>query len=492
MRARAALLLLALAAPVAAQDATPAAAPSDQRAASAAETAERMEKRDRRGRLALLAGPDAAVLVLAADDSPGFTGSTQNHDFEYFSPFDARGAAVLVTLEGPAEAGTQPRVTDRIYLRPRDPASERWTGPVAGPGDATKEAGLFAAAPPVERLAADLADALRTRKTLFVSAGGPADKGRLLAPLVAALRAKLAGTWVRLVDVPGTGPDDVAESIRRALPESLPRDKPPADLVAALPAIDVRSAGRLTAELREVKSADEIARIRAASDATVAGFMDALRASKPGLLEMQLAGVVELRCRLGGCARQAYPSIVGTGPNACVLHYSDNTRALADGDLVVMDIGGEYRGYATDITRTFPANGKFTAEQAQVYDAVLAAQEAGLAAVKPGVSMKQVHAAAAAVLKERGFIQYFPHGTSHSVGLDVHDPFRGDAPLRAGSVLTVEPGVYIADKALGVRIEDTVLVTEKGCEVLSAALPKTREAIEKLMAQDPPYPVEPR
>lgn len=291
------------------------------------------------------------------------------------------------------------------------------------------------------------------------------------------------------LDTPGVGPDDVAESVRRALPEKLPRDKAPAETLAALPVLDVRSAGALTAELREVKSPSEIARIRAAVESTALGMVDAIRAAEPGMLEMHVAALVEVRCRLASCARQAYPSIVGSGPNSCVLHYSANTRALADGDLVVMDIGGEFEGYASDVTRTFPANGRFTAEQAAIYDAVLEAQEAGIAAVRPGVTMKQVHAAAAAVLKARGLVQYFPHGTSHSVGLDVHDPFRSDAPLRAGSVLTVEPGVYIPGKALGVRIEDTVLVTESGCEILSAGVPKTREAIEKLMAEDaPPSP----
>jgi Xaa-Pro aminopeptidase len=491
VNARALLLVVALASVATAQDAAPAAPPPSAAKAAASEDAERAEKRDRRARLAKLAGREAAVLVLAADDSPGFTGSTQSRDFEYLSPFDARGAAILLTLDAADDPAVEPRVTDRLYLRPRDPANERWTGAVAGPGDATRDAGLLAEAPPVERLVADLVQSLKARRTLYVSSGGPADRGRLLAPLVAALRTKLAGTWVRLFDVPGTGPEDFAESVRRALPETLPRGKSPDDVLAALPVVDVKNAGTLTAELREVKSADEIARIRAATDATVAGFKDALRAARPGLLEMQLAGIVELRCRLGGCMRQAYPSIVGAGPNSCVLHYSDNTRALADGDLVVMDLGGEYRGYACDVTRTIPANGKFTEEQAQVYDAVLAAQEAGIAVVKPGVTMRQVHTAAAAVLKERGLVQHFPHGTSHSVGLDVHDPFRQDMPLRAGSVLTVEPGVYIAAKALGVRIEDTVLVTETGCEVLSAALPKTRDAIEKLMAEDPPFAVEP-
>jgi Xaa-Pro aminopeptidase len=213
---------------------------------------------------------------------------------------------------------------------------------------------------------------------------------------------------------------------------------------------------------------------------------DALRAASPGMLEMECAAYVEFRCKAAGCARQAYPSIVGAGPNSCILHYSDNKRRMQDGDLVVMDTGGEFEGYATDVTRTFPVNGRFTDEQARIYDAVLEAQEAGIAAVRPGVTIDQVHAAASAVLKERGLIQYFLHGTSHSVGLDVHDSSRRDAPLRAGYVLTVEPGAYIAAKSLGVRIEDVVLVTETGCEVLSKALPKTRAEIERLMQEAGP------
>lgn len=505
---RRAALLVVVAAQAFAQDVPPPPRP-DPGAPAAALAEDAAERRDRRERLARLAGPDAAVLVLSADDSPGFTGSTQGRDFTYLSPFDARGAAVLVLLEAPPTPGDAPAAapgtasdatpraadpvfSDRLYLRARNAASEKWTGPVAGPDETTRTSGLFAAIRPADALAADLAAVMRTRRTLFVAPGGPADGPKLLAPLVAALRARLPGTWVRLADVPGAGPEDVAESVRRALPERLSRDKTPLEVLAALPAIDVKAASLLTAELREVKSEAEVARIRAAVESTCLGMLDALRAAKPGMLEMHVAALVEVRCRLASCARQAYPSIVGSGPNSCVLHYAANTRALEDGDLVVMDIGGEYRGYASDVTRTFPANGRFTDEQAAVYDAVLAAQEAGIAAVKPGATMKEVHAAATAVLKQRGLVQYFIHGTSHSVGLDVHDPWRSDAPLRPGAVLTVEPGVYIAAKSLGVRIEDTVLVTETGCEVLSAGLPKTREAIEELMAEDATGPATPR
>ena len=475
MRQAAAVLLLLAALPARAQDAAPPPPPAPAVRGPAPE--DPAEKRERRERLARLAGPDAAVLVLSAEDSPGFTGSTQNTDFAYLCPYEARGAAILLAA-GP---GDTPAVSDRLYVRPRSPVGELWTGTVACPGAETAAAGRFDAALAPNGLAADLAEILRERRTLWISPGGPADGPARLAPLVAALRAKMQGTWVRLASLPGATPEDAAESVRRALPERLPESRSAAEVLAGLRAVDLRPAARMLSEMREVKSAPEIARIRIACEATVAGMRDALAAARPGTLEMGVAALVEVRCRLAGCARQAYPSIVGSGPNSCVLHYAANTRTMQAGELVVMDIGGEYRGYASDVTRTFPVGGKFTEEQARVYDAVLEAQLAGIAAVRPGATLRQVHQAAAEVLKRHGLAQYFPHGTSHSVGLDVHDPYRADEPLRAGCVITVEPGVYMTKESLGVRIEDTVLVTQSGCEVLSGALAKTREEIEQAM-----------
>ena len=250
-----------------------------------------------------------------------------------------------------------------------------------------------------------------------------------------------------------------------------------------------RDGRRLITDLRAVKSDDEIELIRRAVDATVHGIRDALRFARPGVAEYQLAAIVEFRCKSAGCARQAFDSIAGSGPNSCILHYGTNDRITEDGDLVVLDVGGEYRGYAADVTRTFPVNGKFSAEQARVYDAVLEAQLAALDAVKPGVTLREIHAAAKAVLDRHELGQYFIHGTSHSVGLNVHDPFGRARKLSVGSVLTVEPGAYLAHKSLGVRIEDTVVVTEDGCEILSAGVPKTRAEIEKLMAEPPPLDV---
>ena len=449
----------------------------------AAEPTEAEEKRGRRERAAALAGPDAVVLVLAADGSRGIFPVPRNHDFTYLSPLEAPGAAVLVAMEKPATAGAPPRTMQRLYLRPRNPVAEAWSGATAGPGDEAAAAALFDEAPPSPRLAEDLALLLGERTTLYVSPGGVEDSGEALATLLASVREKLPGHWGRLLEGPGAGRDDVAESLRLALPQRLPRERELPEVLAARPTVDVRLATPIVGQLREVKSPREIAAIRAAVDATVQGIHDALRTAAPGMAERELQAHVEFRCRLEGCATQAFPSIVASGPNSCVLHYMRNDRTLARGDLVVLDVGGEYDGYAADVTRTFPASGRFTDEQAKIYDAVLAAQEAALAEVRPGATLRKVHEAAVAVLKERGLVRYFTHGTSHSVGLYVHDSWRRDAELRPGCVITVEPGVYIADKSLGVRIEDTVLVTKTGCEVLSAKAPKTRAAIEAAMAR---------
>ena len=253
--------------------------------------------------------------------------------------------------------------------------------------------------------------------------------------------------------------------------EALERDRP--DLV-------VRDAARAFARVRAVKSDEEVARIRRACEITCAGLREAMRSCRPGMAEFELQAVLEYVCRRGGAPRQAFPSIVGSGPNSTVLHYHANRRRIEDGDLVLMDVGGEYMGYAADVTRTFPASGRYSAEQAAVYDVVLRAQAAAIAAVRPGATLRDVHQAARSVIEKAGHGPAFLHSTSHYVGLDVHDPGPG-GPLRPGMVLTVEPGIYLVEKGLGIRIEDTVLVTEKGAEVLSPGAPKERSAIEALM-----------
>lgn len=452
------------------------------------------EATDRRRRAAERIGADAALLVLTASPGQGLAPAGRNADFEYLSPVTAREAALLLAPERaprgqggsaapPPEEAPESRV-DRIYLAPRNPAAERWTGPEAGPGAETAGRLGFDEARALDRLADDVAALLRSRTTLWVSVGPQAQDA--FVRLVASVRDRLRGRWVRLTDVPGAGREDLAASLTKALPERWDGGADVLGALARFPAVDVRSARPHLAALREVKSPSEIAKIRRAVDATVAGMRDALRAARPGGTEYELAAIVELRCRLAGCARQAFPSIAGSGPNSCVLHYDRNTRTLADGDLVVLDVGGEFAGYAADVTRTFPVSGRFTGAQAKVYDAVLEAQTAALAAVRPGVTMRQIHGVAVRVLERHGLQRFFLHGTCHSVGLEVHDAWRDAEPLRAGAVITVEPGVYDAERSIGVRIEDTVLVTETGCEVLSSGIPKTRDALEALLREDPP------
>lgn len=415
------------------------------------------ERRDRRARLAERAGPDAVVLVLATGSAKGFTGRVRSDDFHYVCPFAAADGAVVLFHDGDA-------VRHHVYLQPRRAFAERWNGPTVGPGDETADANAFDAALPVERLAADLAGLLADRDLLLVSATAPSDGASRLDDVLTAVQARLpeGRAVVRRDGRVRRGEEEAPE----------PED-----------AVVVRSAASHLTALRAVKSATEIERIRGAVDATVAGLLDAGRTIAPGVAEYQVQAVIEYHCRIAGCDKQAFDSIVGSGPNSCILHYRDNRRTMEDGDLVVVDVGGELLGYAADVTRTFPVSGTFTERQAHVYDAVLEAQEAGIAAVRPGATLRDVHAAAKGVLAKHGLDRWFLHGTSHSVGLNVHDAWSSNRRLQVGSVLTVEPGVYIAEEALGVRIEDTVLVTADGPVILSAGVPKARADVEALMAE---------
>lgn len=459
----------------------------------------------RRARAALAAGEDAAILVLLPDAADGPPGSNRNTDFEYLCPLRPRTGAILLAAArkppAPQPATAPPAPTaepaaaappaadngaDRLYILPRNPAMERWTGPEAGPDAATAKAAAFAEVRALDRLTDDLAEIARSRRTLLVSAGPGPLADPWMRKLVAGLRAKLPGRLVRVVDGPLATADDLADAIRAALPAVPAPDLATSDLIAKLASTEIRSARRVLTDLRKTKSASEIALVREACTATVAGIRDALRAAAPGLVERDLAAIVEFRCRQQGCERQSFPSIAGSGPNSCVLHYDRNGRTLAAGDIVVLDVGGERGGYAADVTRSFPVSGKFSPEQAEVYDAVLAAQEAALAVVRPGVTLGDVHDAAVKSLERAQLRRHFIHQTCHSVGLDVHDPWRRDIVLAPGMIITVEPGVYDAARAIGVRIEDTVLVTESGYEFLSAGLPRTRNEVEALMREDAP------
>jgi Xaa-Pro aminopeptidase len=276
---------------------------------------------------------------------------------------------------------------------------------------------------------------------------------------------------------------------------TLPGDWQVRELARLAPLHEMRDAGQFIARLRLKKSPSEIRLIRKATEATIAAHRAAWKRMKPGLGEYQIAATMVGTYLELGCERSAYTPMIASGPNSVVLHYSANRRRIEPGDLVVMDAGGEYGGYATDVTRTIPATGKFTPRQREIYEIVLGAQKAAIAAVKPGMSLlggssTSLRKIALDYIDTHGkdlhggsLGKYFVHGLGHFVGLEVHDPGSFDQRLEPGMVITIEPGIYIPEENLGVRIEDTLLVTAGGAEVLSSALPKEADEIEKLVGK---------
>ncbi len=256
-------------------------------------------------------------------------------------------------------------------------------------------------------------------------------------------------------------------------------------------------------QLRETKSAEELRLLRKAVDVSCVGQVEVMKAMRPGMSESEIQGIHEFVFKKYGSEYEGYPSIVGAGQNGCILHYIENNKPKVGNELVLMDLGAEYHGYTADVTRTIPANGKFSEEQAAIYNIVLEAQEAGFKECKVGNQFWAPHMAAQEVINKRlaelGIIKagerhsYFPHGTSHYLGLDVHDRGTGGA-FKAGTVITVEPGIYIPEGSpcdekwwgIAVRIEDDILITADGWENLSARAPRTVEEIERVMAMPSP------
>jgi Xaa-Pro aminopeptidase len=238
--------------------------------------------------------------------------------------------------------------------------------------------------------------------------------------------------------------------------------------------------------LRTVKDDGEIALLAKAAEITRRGLLTGLALLRPGLYEFELQKAIEDSFASLGAARTSFPSIVGSGPNSLILHYEENSRRMEPGEVVVVDVGAEYRHYAGDITRTFPVSGFFTPRQREVYDVVLEMQRRVIAACRPGATLSSLDAVAKAYAVEKGFGSYFNfsgwrHGTCHSLGLDVHDPVSSSV-LVPGMVITVEPGLYLPAENLGVRLEDDVLITAGGGVVLTAGIPREAADIEAAMA----------
>ena len=266
--------------------------------------------------------------------------------------------------------------------------------------------------------------------------------------------------------------------------------------------VDAVQLNECMALLRQIKTAEEMELLRKAINISNESHIELMRALDSTWTEYQVQAAIQYGFMKRGAEACGYPSICGAGENSCILHYVTNRKPMDHNDLIVVDCGAEYHGYTADITRTLPANGKYSAEQKIIYDIVLEAQLAGIAKCKKGNEFRDPHKAAAAVIKKRlkalgiitkeeDYTRYFFHGTSHYLGLDVHDAGMYGS-LQPGNVITVEPGIYIPAGSpcdpkwwnIGVRIEDDVFITEGEPEVLSGVVPKTTDEIEKTMKQD--------
>lgn len=391
------------------------------------------EYKSRRAKLREAAGDAVTILFGGVEPAHGDlrNGFFQEPNFYYLTGWTEPGAVLVMTA------------TDEYFLIPRrDPGEEKWTGPKLGPEDAAVRTRTgFANVGSTESFESNLSKWLEKGKKIFILEEDA--RARNLKPLL-----------------PNREFDDITIHIAR---------------------------------LRQVKSKTEIALIQHATDATIDAHFASWKTLKPGLAEFQLASIMMNTYFQEGCERNAYVPIVGAGPNGAILHYAKNKRTVDQGQLVLMDVGAECSMYASDITRTVPSTGKFTPRQRELYDIVLGAQRAVIAAIKPGRILRgkqdgTLHRIAVDYFDKykdkngKPLSEYFTHGIGHHVGLDVHDANDPALMLAPGMVITVEPGLYIPEEGIGIRIEDVVLVTETGAQVLSSKLPVEAQEIERFFA----------
>jgi Xaa-Pro aminopeptidase len=425
----------------------------------------------RRKQLMRIAGDDAILVLPAALERIRSRDThypyRQDSDLWYLTGFP-EPEAVLVLVPGRKHGEAI------LFCRERDPEREGWDGPRSGPEGAVDRFGLDDAYP-IDDLDEILPGLLEGRSRVYYHFGRDTE-----------FDLKLIG-WLNRV---------------RAQVRS-----------GAQPPHEFLELGHLLDELRLFKSPAELKLMQRAADISVKAHEAAMRAARPGMREYELQAEIERVFRMHD-ATPAYGSIVGTGGNACVLHYVANTAQSQDGDLVLVDAGAEYRNYASDITRTFPVNGRFGKEQRLLHDLVGAAQDAALALARPGVPYESGHEAAVRTLTEgllrlgllKGTLEkniadgqykrFYRHKTGHWLGLDVHDvgDYRIDGDsrlLEPGMVFTIEPGLYVAPgdttvaakwRGIGIRTEDDVLVTRDGHKVLTGKLARSADEIEALMA----------
>lgn len=426
----------------------------------------------RRKQLMRMAGDDAILILPSAPERVRSRDThypyRQDSDLLYLAGFP-EPEAVLVLVPG-REHGEH-----LLFCRERDPDREGWDGPRVGPEGAVEAYGMDDAYP-IDDLDEILPGLLEGRTRVYYHFGRDTD-----------FDLKLIG-WL----------NRVRAQVRRG----------------AQPPHEFLELGHLLDEMRLFKSREELKLMRKAAAISVQAHQAAMRMAKPGVREYELQAEIEHVFRANDC-HPAYGTIVGAGANGCVLHHVANNGTVRDGDLVLVDAGAEYRGYAADITRTFPANGRFSKSQRILHDLVLSAQAAALAEAKPGVPYEAGHNAAVETLTagllslgllkgkldkniaDESYKRFYRHKTGHWIGLDVHDvgDYRIDGEsrlLEPGMVFTIEPGLYVSpdDKSvhakwrgIGIRIEDDVAITKDGHEVLTEGLARSADEVEAFMAR---------
>lgn len=430
------------------------------------------ELKARRNRLAKAMGKGSVALLFAAPvahrNSDVEYPYRQKSDFLYLTGFSEPESVAIISSDGHHAHLT-------LFCRENDPQRTIWIGSCAGTQSAIRDFGADAAFP-IEQLTKMLDSFLENKARLYFNLGESDTNDRMVLAALQNLKSR-ARTGVS------------------APQEMIALDKP-------------------LHELRLIKSEHELGIMRKAAAISVAAHQKAMQSTRVGLNEREVEAGLLHTFFLHGSRETAYSSIVASGINACTLHYVDNNKPLLDGDLLLIDAGVEVEGYASDITRTFPINGRFSKSQALLYQLVLDAQIAAIETIRPGIGWNKPHDTAVRVLTEGllnlgllcgttekliqsgAYKRFYMHRTGHWLGMDVHDvgAYKQGSRWRsfkAGMVLTVEPGLYIpADAAdidarwrgIGIRIEDDVLVTNEGYEVLTGALPKTITDIERLMA----------
>ena len=426
------------------------------------------EYHERRVKLGAMLKGGAAVVFAAHEPAMEYQDYRQDEDFYYLTGSNEPAGALVVIGAGTAAVtrlGTPvPAHAYReiLFLPMRNPVLEKYTG-----------------------------------EKLDAASAGAAEKLGVDAVMPLASLPEVLGAFLqedpRRVRTVWTQPSDEARAAMKFVANVLGAEE------LQVPPQDVAS---LTTTLRMVKSAAEIELIRKATDASIASQLAGMRAIKPGVRERTIAGIEVAKMMEGGCERVSYPSIVGSGFNSTVLHYSTNERVMAQGDVVVIDAAGEYSMYASDLTRTMPVGGKFTARQREIYDIVLGAQNAARAAFVAGkskmggVAMRGADAPADLLdkvaydyinthgkdLHGEPLGKYFLHGLGHGVGIDVHDPADYNKAFDVGSVFTIEPGIHIPEEKIGVRIEDTFYVNASGKLIdFAEKLPHTADEVEAAM-----------